>query len=96
MKIPIDIITDLENEAQGLSHGIVTLQLHYRDSHLHHYKINREKSQSVATPTKAEGDPCNTRNYSIPGSFISEVYKKLYKPNKTNNVFNNLYTTKRT
>lgn len=58
MKIPIAVIVDLENEAEGLSHGVVTLQLHLRDFHLVHYKINREKS--VVTLTKAEGRPPNS------------------------------------
>jgi len=61
MKIPSFIINDLESETDGLSHGTVTLQLSLRDSHLSHYKINREKS--IVTLTKAEGDPDTAMNY---------------------------------
>ena len=61
MKIPESIIADVENEVEGLTHGIVTLQLHIRDTHLSHYKINREKS--VVTLTRGEGDPDVVKNY---------------------------------
>jgi len=59
--IPAEIISDLESEAAGLTHGIVTLQLHIRDSNLARYTINREKS--VLTPKLSVGGPCNTKNY---------------------------------
>jgi len=57
MRIPSNIIKDVENEASGFSHGIVTLQLSIRDHRLSHYKIHREKSVSV---TMGVGAPPNS------------------------------------
>jgi len=57
MKIPTNIIRDVESEASGFSHGVITLQLSIRDFRLCHYKINREKS---VTLTLAEGSPPNS------------------------------------
>jgi len=62
MKIPASVIADLENEAAGLTHGTVTLELHIRDTHLSRYLINRQKS--VVTPIMGEGDPDTAKNYN--------------------------------
>lgn len=35
---------NLQNEAGNLSHGIITLQIHFRDGFPHRYTINREVS----------------------------------------------------
>jgi len=55
MKISKEIIADLESEAAGLEHGIVTLQIHIRDSHLSRYVINREKSVVMLRQETREG-----------------------------------------
>ena len=64
MKIPqniiTDVIADIQNEAEGLSHGIITLQLHCRDSHVHLYRVNRERSVVTSPHKKAEGSPSNS------------------------------------
>jgi hypothetical protein len=48
--IPDDIFADVRNEAQGIAHGIVYLQIHIRDYNIHFYKVNREMSK-VVTPS---------------------------------------------
>jgi hypothetical protein len=74
LRLPDDIIHDVEGEAAGLAHGIVTLELHFRDSRLSHYKINREKS--VVTLTQGEGESCPVRNYSTDKNKMSGGVRK--------------------
>ena len=73
LKIPNDIVGDLENEAAGLEHGIVTLSIHIRDGHPR-YVISRERS--IYTPTQGEGDSNPVRNYSDNHSSMRKGMKK--------------------
>lgn len=43
MKFPKSVITDLESETEP-AYGVITIELHYRDSKLHFYSINRGRS----------------------------------------------------
>jgi len=74
LRLPDDIIHDVEGEAAGLAHGTVTLELHFRDSRLSHYKINREKS--VVTLTQGEGESCPVRNYGDTHSSMRKGMRK--------------------
>ena len=47
MKIPTQIIADVEEEAENISHGVVTLHIHVRDFQISYYKILREKTGVV-------------------------------------------------
>jgi len=76
VKIPTSIIRDVESETSGLTHGIVTLQLHIRDTHLSRYTINREKS--VVTLTSAEGLSSNLSSNSLQSKELA------YNRNKAN------------
>jgi len=42
--IPADVILDFQQEAVGLTHGIITLAIHVKDGHLNRYSLNRERS----------------------------------------------------
>jgi hypothetical protein len=64
-----NILQNLQNEAEGLDFGSVTLTLNFRDSHLSHYEISRKKS--YATPIKSVGGPCSTKNYGQTGEELN-------------------------
>ena len=53
-----EIIADVENEGHGIDHGVIYLQLHIRDSKVHFYRTNREKSKVMEN--KSEGIPPNS------------------------------------
>jgi len=74
VEIPDNIFTELKKEAQGIIHGALYLEIHFRDSHAMYFKINREKSNSL-TPIKTEGDPDITRNNSINHSSMRKGMK---------------------
>jgi len=76
LKLPEKIIADIENEADGLNHGIVTLSIHLRDGHPR-YVISRERSIMLPdTLTQPEGDQGNTKSYSGNHSRMSKGMKK--------------------
>jgi len=75
LKLPENIISDVENEADGLSHGIVTLEIHLRDGHPR-YVISRERSIMPDTLTQGEGGSSPVRNYSENHSKMSKGMKK--------------------
>ena len=58
MKLPQEIIADVENESVGIGHGVIYLELHFRDNNIHFYKINREKS--IVTLSKNLGLSSNS------------------------------------
>jgi hypothetical protein len=63
VEIPDNIFSEVRNEAQGIIHGAVYLQIHFRDSKVMYYKTNREKSNSV-TLAKTEGEQCAIKSYN--------------------------------
>ena len=73
LKLPNDIIANVENEADGLIHGIVTLSIHIRDGHPR-YVISRERS--IYTLTQGEGDSSPVRNYSDTHSSMRKGMRK--------------------
>jgi hypothetical protein len=62
MKIPAGIIADVEDESEGIGHGVIYLELHFRDDFLHFYKLSREKS--IVTLKKSEGGSSPAKNSS--------------------------------
>jgi hypothetical protein len=62
MKLPQEIINDVECESDGIGHGVIYLELHYRDDNIHFYKLNREKS--IVTLKKSVGVSSPTKSYS--------------------------------
>ena len=77
VEIPENIFAEVREEAQGIVHGAVYLQIHFRDSQVQYFKTNREKSKSV-TPknTNTNGELDNTRTYSSNNSKMSKGMKK--------------------
>jgi len=75
LKLPEKIIADIENEADGLNHGIVTLSIHLRDGHPR-YVISRERSIMPDTLTQPEGNQGNIKNYSENHSSMRKGMKK--------------------
>jgi len=62
VEIPDNIFTELKKEAQGIIHGALYLEIHFRDSYARYFKINREKSNSISPMNmKTEGDQDITR-----------------------------------
>ena len=49
-KIPQDAFNDLEHEATGIIHGVVTLTVHVKDGRLSRYVIGRERSYVPGKP----------------------------------------------
>jgi hypothetical protein len=54
MNLSPEIISELEMEAMGLTHGIVKLELHVRDSNLYRYTVSRERSVIAADTQSAD------------------------------------------
>jgi len=53
--IPQAAVRDLEDEAAGVMHGIVTLSLHVKDGNLIRYTTHRERSFVPGKPTTGSG-----------------------------------------
>jgi len=76
LNIPKNIIDDVESEAEGLLHGIVTLSVHLRDGRAR-YVISRERSiMPPDTPTMADGGSSLIKNYSAEKKNVSEGMRK--------------------
>jgi len=77
VEIPDNIFTELKKEAQGIIHGAIYLQIHFRDSKVMYFKTCREKSNSVAPSlTKSVGDQVIARNSSDNHSGMRRIVKK--------------------
>jgi hypothetical protein len=73
LRLPESIIADVENETDGLRHGIVTLSIHLRDGHPR-YVISRERS--IMTDTQGEGVSSPIKNYSADKNKMSSGMRK--------------------
>jgi len=77
VNIPEEVFADVRSEAQGIIHGAVYLQIHFRDSQVMYFKTNREKSKSLSPKnTETNGELDNTRAYSSNHSKVSKGMKK--------------------